>query len=205
MADEESRSGGNIFEILQTKAPIAPQFEKCKELTVAVDGHDAPNAPVGIKQVHRNTPELQFSVQQKMEVDQNLDSSAPCAGVSNVVTSRDLTSSPEPKRPRLVIPTPNAQNGNSSEACHSPDSGKRRRIQHDYRRLSSSGYVDDYEKGKDSKSKFALVSESETSPVSSKSRSNDSSPKRIRLQSSGKLSSFVWVPYYNYCTKHKLN
>jgi hypothetical protein len=35
-----------------------------------------------------------------------------------------------------------------SDLCISPESGsKRRRIQHDYRRLSSSGYLDDYEGG----------------------------------------------------------
>lgn len=57
----------------------------------------------------------------------------------------------------------------------SPDSGKRRRVQHDYRRLSSSGYVDDYETGKDSR--FTSPTEADILPISPGKSSRTVSPQ----------------------------
>ena len=53
------------------------------------------------------------------------------------------------------------QNERKPDPCISPETGgKRRRVQHDYRRLSSSGYVDDYI-GRERR--FSSTSESEMS------------------------------------------
>ncbi|KAL4226118.1 round spermatid basic protein [Mactra antiquata] len=49
-----------------------------------------------------------------------------------------------PKSKRLKL-SPSSGSGNLQDPNDSPEIGKRRRIQHDYRRLSSSGYLDDYE------------------------------------------------------------
>ena len=65
--------------------------------------------------------------------------------------------------------------GNSSGVPTTPT--KRKRINHDYRRLSSSGYVDDYETGRERFSSASDKEESsptapktETSPKASKGR-----------------------------------
>lgn len=68
----------------------------------------------------------------------------------------------------------------SSPTVISPDSGKRRRIQHDYRRLSSSGYVDDYETGKDSR--FTSPTEADCTPLYSGRNSKSNSPKSVSPQ-----------------------
>ena len=47
-----------------------------------------------------------------------------------------------------------------ADPCISPETGKRRRIQHDYRRLSSSGYLDDYT-GSGRERRFSSTSDSE--------------------------------------------
>ena len=62
---------------------------------------------------------------------------------------------------------------NKMDLCISPDPGKRRRIQHDYRRLSSSGYVDDYT----GRERFSSTSESELSPTPPKVK-----PIKIKIQ-----------------------
>ena len=53
----------------------------------------------------------------------------------------------------------------TSDSCVSPDAPqKRRRIQHDYRRLSSSGYADDYRSGK--RERFSSTATDESSEAS---------------------------------------
>ncbi|XP_064633544.1 uncharacterized protein LOC135491523 [Lineus longissimus] len=53
-----------------------------------------------------------------------------------------------PSKPTVVVSLPTLSSDDKTDIlCISPESGKRRRIQHDYRRLSSSGYLDDYEGG----------------------------------------------------------
>ena len=175
MADEdlsESRSDENIFEILQKQAPFVSQFDDSRELA-PYDDYNGAKTSADVKNYHCNLPGLQYPLQRKIDLEQ----AGISAGIDNVVNNKQQASPPEPKRPRLLMPTPNVQNGTNtnSDACQSPESGKRRRVQHDYRRLSSSGYVDDYEKGKDSR--FSLSSDSDTSPLASKPRSNNSSPK----------------------------
>lgn len=59
----------------------------------------------------------------------------------NFESYEESTLSSEKKRPHLTVPQ---QGGHIPDPCVSPESGKRRRIQHDYRRLSNSGYLDDY-------------------------------------------------------------
>lgn len=176
MADEdlsESRSDENIFEILQKEAPFVSQLDESKEFP-PFDDYNAPKSAADMKKHHCSLPGLQpYHLQRRMDLEQAEIS----AGIDNVVNNKQQASPPEPKRPRLLMPT-NVQNGNNtnSDACQSPESGKRRRVQHDYRRLSSSGYGDDYEKGKDSR--FSLSSDSDTSPnIAPKPRSNNSSPK----------------------------
>ncbi|KAL3852148.1 hypothetical protein ACJMK2_015826 [Sinanodonta woodiana] len=69
---------------------------------------------------------------------------------------------PEAKRLKLsVTPSPTLP-----DPCSSPEIGKRRRVQHDYRRLSSSGYLDDYESSKERR--FSSESETTNSPSPSK-------------------------------------
>lgn len=53
----------------------------------------------------------------------------------------ESSSSPENKRLHLTV---SQQGANIPDPCVSPESNKRKRIQHDYRRLSNSGYLDDY-------------------------------------------------------------
>lgn len=83
----------------------------------------------------------------------------------------------------------------SSDQDASPDTRKRKRIHHDYRRLSSSGYVDDYVGGKERR--FSSTSESDVSlspspskskpninnitpPPTSPTKSNGSSPQKVK-------------------------
>ncbi|XP_033744475.1 lysine-specific demethylase 9-like [Pecten maximus] len=79
---------------------------------------------------YRNLPGLQIThAAHVAKEDKNKQSDSP------------VTSSPsDPKRLKITtIPTTHIP-----DPCVSPDTGKRRRIQHDYRRLSNSGYLDDY-------------------------------------------------------------
>ena len=75
---------------------------------------------------------------------------------------------------------------NSPDPCSSPEVSKRRRIQHDYRRLSSAGYLDDYE----TRNQRRFSSESDPSlspspvktslsPSPVKTKSNNTTPTKI--------------------------
>ncbi|XP_067683905.1 uncharacterized protein [Haliotis asinina] len=174
MAEEESSetrpddSKDNIFEILQKEAKLSA------ENVVAGDtkynaGVDMHHTLSDLKRDHhaihgfRNLPGLQCPPVQTNIAKEEQDNS-------------EVNSSPEAKKLKLSMPsTPQGL----SDSCVSPESGKRRRIQHDYRRLSSSGYVDDYEAGKDQR--FAVGNETElvpgTTATSPRSKSNTSSPK----------------------------
>ncbi|XP_076447356.1 uncharacterized protein LOC143284530 [Babylonia areolata] len=175
MADEETmepRSDENIFEILQKQTPSITQADDSR-VTAEVDNVCPCKSTTDIQAENRNLPGLQFPVQ---SLQQMTDMEGP--DLSPDMPGEDISSdsSPsEPKRPKLLMPTANTQNCSNNDACQSPESGKRRRVQHDYRRLSSSGYVDDYEKGKDSR--FSLSSDGDTSPITPKPKSNNSSPK----------------------------
>ncbi len=73
-----------------------------------------------------------------------------------------------PKVPPIKIPA-----DSRADPCISPDyPGKRRRIQHDYRRLSSSGYADDYV-GREKR--FSSDSEVSTSPTPPKVKGTNES------------------------------
>lgn len=116
-----------------------------------------------------------------------------------IITSRDggdgedKFQEPSPKRLKLHIPQIHLHsNGSNSYIAHSPPStenpspeGKRRRIQHDYRRLSSSGYVDDYENGKDKR--FTSPTEADILPISP-GRSKSVSPRTKSPVNVSKLS-----------------
>lgn len=96
--------------------------------------------------------------------------------------SKSLTSS-------MILPSTHV-----SEQDVSPETRKRKRIHHDYRRLSSSGYVDDYVGGKERR--FSSTSESDASlspsaskpkpnnnitlPPTSPNKSNGSSPQKVK-------------------------
>ena len=74
----------------------------------------------------------------------------------NKSTTSQIVGVKSQKLSPLQIPT-----DRKTDACISPETGgKRRRVQHDYRRLSSSGYVDDYI-GRERR--FSSTSESELS------------------------------------------
>lgn len=186
MADEESpgirfdENKDNIFDILQKQTSFSMQNDGLK-LNAPEEGSDTSKAPVDGKREHRNLPGLHYTLQQNvddMEKPGTFQSSISPSPEA-VTGSKIQTSPPEAKRPRLQIPSPTVpsifSNNSNNSNDGSPESGKRRRIQHDYRRLSSAGYVDDYEKGKDSR--FSLTNDSDTSPVLSKPRSNSSSPR----------------------------
>ncbi len=75
---------------------------------------------------------------------------------SHAVSQHQNKNLHNPKLPPIKLPT-----DSKSDACISPDyPGKRRRVQHDYRRLSSSGYVDDYVTRE---KRFSSTSDSEVS------------------------------------------
>ncbi|GFO23193.1 round spermatid basic protein 1-like protein [Plakobranchus ocellatus] len=103
----------------------------------------------------------------------------------------------EPKPLKLLIPVPkpliSADLNNdkaSTYSCDSPSNSildtsptsgsdkKRKRIQHDYRRLSSSGYVDDYEKGKDNR--FTSPTDADILPISPGRNKNSSPPTKTQ-------------------------
>lgn len=122
--ERNDENSDNIFEILQ-KQNIAQVTTQTLE---------------GVK--HENT-NGNITNAKKSKVFRNL----PGLQVAHVVkeeTNNEETP-PDPKRPRLTgLPVTN-----TPDTCPSPDTGKRRRIQHDYRRLSNSGYLDDYVSGRE--------------------------------------------------------
>ena len=174
MADKhtEARSDENIFEILQKQTTVFAEREDSSVATVFGD-ESTTKAAGDFMREHHNLPGLQFDSLQIDDLD--LEQAGSSSVADNVEGATKDTLPPTPKRPRLLLPSPNAQSGGTSDSSQSPESGKRRRVQHDYRRLSSSGYVDDYEKGKDNR--FSISSDSDTSPVSTRPKSNNSSPK----------------------------
>jgi hypothetical protein len=174
MADEkksDSRTEGNIFELFQNERNFVHGADESNPPQASDETEESKVHAKATKE-HRNLPGLPCQLQPlKVELEQ----SDLVAGIDNVVNNRNQTSPPEPKRPRLVMPANSPQSFNNNDASQSPESGKRRRVQHDYRRLSSAGYVDDYEKSKDKR--FSLSSDSDTSPVMVKPKSNNTSPK----------------------------
>lgn len=122
--------------------------------------------------------------------DDNNNKAAPgTTSTSIIATTESTSSSPEAKRPKLTsIGSPGQQQQQQHhqqqqlqyqvpDPCASPDSGKRKRIQHDYRRLSSSGYMDDYVGGKERRFSSTSDSDMSSSPASPKSKGSASSPK----------------------------
>jgi len=132
MAEEEtkdSRNDGNdnIFEILQKQAKLPLAYVNPNN-EVIENGNDIDSKRD--QKCFRNLPGLQIAhAAHVAKEDQNKQS------------DRSLSLSPtDAKRPKITsMPTTYIP-----DPCVSPDTGKRRRIQHDYRRLSNSGYLDDY-------------------------------------------------------------
>jgi hypothetical protein len=128
--DVNSSGGNNIFEILQKQSlNDASKSQVCVKLEDIADTDGK-----GKKDQHlfRNLPGLHVS------------HAVDTMYVSTENSSNSLEDSsllPEKKRPHLTV---SQQGGQISDPCISPDTGKRKRIQHDYRRLSNSGYLDDY-------------------------------------------------------------
>lgn len=119
----------NIFDIFKKETPDDAAFV----VRTHDSGEDLRSNAGDVNRDHhsfRNLPGLQLQC-------------SPVHANSNDVCDEKL--SPEPKKPKLIIPS-NPQL--ISDQSLSPESNKRRRVQHNYRRLSSSGYVDDYEAGK---------------------------------------------------------
>ena len=105
--------------------------------------------------------------------------------VSSVETQ---LASPERKRLKLTA----SPVTHSPDPCSSPEVGKRRRIQHDYRRLSSSGYLDDYEARRERR--FSSESDPSQSPSPNKPKSNNTTPKTPDLPSVPKTPEAPSVP-----------
>lgn len=176
MADEEaghSRSDqtkDNIFDILQKQTSYATH-NRDESISTVAESIEISKTAAEFRTERRNLPGLQFP----LHLQDAMDMDKPEMCIDDAINIRNEMSPPEAKRLRLQVPSPTIHNGNSSDACPSPESSKRRRIHHDYRRLSSSGYVDDYEKSKDSR--FALSNDGDSSASSTKPRSNSSSPR----------------------------
>lgn len=151
MAEEESvesrndENKDNIFEIMQKQpaiavTPIVAEDKKPENCIV--------NTEINYeKSGFRNLPGLQIAraVGHVSHDDENKH-------------SPETASSPpvEAKRPKLTIsPTSSVQ-----DLCPSPETGKRKRIHHDYRRLSNSGYLDDYVR---TERRFSSTGESDAS------------------------------------------
>lgn len=103
----------------------------------------------------------------------------------------ELFSDTGSKRLKLNIPQNHYQhNGNNTFFTTSPTGDtqspdcKRKRIHHDYRRLSSSGYVDDYENGKDNR--FTSPTDADILPISP-GRSKSVSPRTKSPVNNSKL------------------
>lgn len=140
MADEETADrndascslGNNIFEILQNQSKTdatKPQVSVRVEDKADTNGKSKKDPFL-----FRNLPGLHVS----HAVDPVHVSSDNNSKLSSFDES---SSSPENKRLHLTV---SQQGANIPDPCVSPESNKRKRIQHDYRRLSNSGYLDDY-------------------------------------------------------------
>lgn len=123
MADDDpernDECSDNIFEILQKQNK--PHLTVHENVTL---NHDKSSGNIVQGKKHkmfRNLPGLHVG---SHVLEENIDEDTP----------------PDAKKARLsVCTTPTI-----TDACPSPETGKRKRIQHDYRRLSNSGYLDDY-------------------------------------------------------------
>ncbi|OWF42791.1 Round spermatid basic protein 1 [Mizuhopecten yessoensis] len=135
MAEEETtdsrnnENNDNIFEILQKQTSMRMTLDTFDDQLSENDNDILFNLKRD-QTGYRNLPGLQIThAAHVAKEDKNKQSDSP------------VTSSPsDPKRLKIAtIPTTHIP-----DPCVSPDTGKRRRIQHDYRRLSNSGYLDDY-------------------------------------------------------------
>ncbi|KAK3578774.1 hypothetical protein CHS0354_035681 [Potamilus streckersoni] len=138
---------GNIFDIMNKQEK--PNVESKAENKIASVSNDVTTKDIDpMQQDLQNLPGLN-PVTKKI------------SHVRRTATDSKLDGS-EAKRPKLsVTPSPTLP-----DPCSSPEIGKRRRVQHDYRRLSSSGYLDDYESSKERR--FSSESETTNSPSPSK-------------------------------------
>ena len=173
MAEKESyearleSSNDNIFEILQKEAAVTPDSISTKDKKIVVDNDNTENiVDYGRDQLgYRNLPGSQ---------SQWLPVTIPNECDGNDTLLDEI--SPNSKRPKLIISSsPNSVI--TADTCVSPENSKRRRIQHDYRRLSSSGYVDDYEAGKAQRFNIDDPSAITGTNISPRLKVNSSSPK----------------------------
>ena len=93
--------------------------------------------------------------------------------LQHVSTGETQLESPEKKR----LKPSSSPVTNSPDPSSSPEVSKRRRIQHDYRRLSSAGYLDDYETRRERR--FSSESDHNQSPSPTKSKSNNTTPTKL--------------------------
>ncbi|XP_052824727.1 uncharacterized protein LOC106867373 isoform X1 [Octopus bimaculoides] len=102
---------------------------------------------------------------------------------SSATPTTTTTQVSDAKRPKLSASLPSPGHQQLPDPCASPESGKRKRIQHDYRRLSSSGYMDDYVSGKERRFSSTSDSDVSSSPASPKPKTNSSSKVKMIKQS----------------------
>ncbi|XP_060084850.1 lysine-specific demethylase 9-like [Ylistrum balloti] len=135
MAEEETtdsrinENNDNIFEILQKQTSMRMTLDAFDD-QLSENGNDILFNLKRDQKGYRNLPGLQIThAAHVAKEDKNKQSDSPVA-----------SSPSDSKRLKIAtIPTTHIP-----DPCVSPDTGKRRRIQHDYRRLSNSGYLDDY-------------------------------------------------------------
>lgn len=128
--DRGDTNNDNIFEIMQKQAQQQVELKALK-VDVSENVHDT--SPISKKDVgFRNLPGLHLSVSRETHVTKDIK------GQHAPTTPPE--SPGEAKRPRLISP----QSTRVTDVNIGSDTGKRRRVQHDYRRLSNSGYLDDY-------------------------------------------------------------
>lgn len=101
------------------------------------------------------------------------DHSKNLPGSLQHVSGETQIESPEKKRLKLS----SSPVTNSPDSSSSPEVSKRRRIQHDYRRLSSAGYLDDYETRRERR--FSSESDHNQSPSPTKPKSNNTTPTKL--------------------------
>ena len=91
----------------------------------------------------------------------------------HVATAESHVELSEKKSHKLTVTSATS----SPDPSSSPEVSKRRRIQHDYRRLSSAGYLDDYETR--NQRRFSSESDPSLSPSPVKTKSNNSTPTKL--------------------------
>lgn len=162
MAEEETtdsrinQNNDNIFEILQKETSVRMTLDTF-DGEPSENGNDILFNPKG----YRNLPGLHVShAAHVAKEDKNKQSD------TSVTVSSDV------KRPKIThIPSTHIP-----DPCVSPDTGKRRRIQHDYRRLSNSGYLVDYVGSERRFSSTSDSSEISSSPSPPKQKQQQKSP-----------------------------